>query len=219
MTEPLRAISVLRDDANYFEITDCPERTMRFLSRAAGKELADLIEHQQAEIKRLTDANEAFTGAGLRYEDEIARLNATIGRLTRERDAAVDAVGQIADNGLLCLYCADADECSDDEKQVAATTGGCGMFEYKRCVENDGEKSATDGDRGLYVKYNVVKADTGETVYDCFVLRPDRDPAAVNALRAYADATQNKALASDIIKWIGAENGSDNNTEGECKNG
>lgn len=56
--------------------------------------------------------------------------------------------------------------------------------------------------KGLYVKYNVTKIETGETVYDCFVLRPDRDPAAVVALVAYADTTTNLQLAADIRGWL-----------------
>lgn len=55
---------------------------------------------------------------------------------------------------------------------------------------------------GLYVKYNVRKVDTGELVNNCFVLRPDRDKAAIAALKAYAAATENKQLAEDIRKWI-----------------
>ncbi len=51
----------------------------------------------------------------------------------------------------------------------------------------------------------MFKADTGESVNNCFVLRPDKDPAAVAAIRAYAAATDNKNLASDILQWIGAE--------------
>lgn len=58
---------------------------------------------------------------------------------------------------------------------------------------------------GLRGKYMVIKADTGELVKNCFVLRPDRDPAAVTALRAYAEATDNETLAADIINWVGAE--------------
>ena len=37
---------------------------------------------------------------------------------------------------------------------------------------------------------------------ECFVLRPDRDPAAKAALLAYADATDNVALADDIRRWM-----------------
>ena len=58
---------------------------------------------------------------------------------------------------------------------------------------------------GLKSKYIVQKSDTGETVDGCFVLRPDKDSAAVVALRAYARATDNEALAADIIKWVGVE--------------
>ena len=62
-----------------------------------------------------------------------------------------------------------------------------------------------DSQTGLCVKYDVKKVETGETVNNCFVLRPDKDPAAVAALRTYARATPNKALADDIIAWVGAD--------------
>lgn len=56
---------------------------------------------------------------------------------------------------------------------------------------------------GLKLKFLVFKADTGESVENCFVLRPDKDAAAVEALRAYAEATDNKTLAEDIYNWVG----------------
>ena len=56
---------------------------------------------------------------------------------------------------------------------------------------------------GLKLKFLVFKADTGERIENCFVLRPDKDPAAVEALRAYAEATDNKTLADDIYNWVG----------------
>lgn len=52
-------------------------------------------------------------------------------------------------------------------------------------------------------KYLVFKADTGERVSNCFVLRPDKDAAAVEALRAYACSTDNKTLSDDIYSWVG----------------
>lgn len=58
---------------------------------------------------------------------------------------------------------------------------------------------------GLYGKYIVRKSDNGEYVDNCFVLRPDKDKAAVVALRAYAEATDDKMLAADIVNWVGAE--------------
>lgn len=54
---------------------------------------------------------------------------------------------------------------------------------------------------GLYPKYEVRKADTGEVVTDCFVLRPDRDPAARSALVTYARVTEDEALARDLRRW------------------
>lgn len=57
---------------------------------------------------------------------------------------------------------------------------------------------------GLKRKYVVLKSDSGEPVEDCFVLRPDKDKAAIAALFAYADATDNQVLAKDIRAWISA---------------
>lgn len=62
-----------------------------------------------------------------------------------------------------------------------------------------------DSYKGLKRKFLVFKSDTGEMVENCFVLRPDKDPAAVAALRAYAEATDNDTLSVDIINWVGAE--------------
>lgn len=60
-------------------------------------------------------------------------------------------------------------------------------------------------DEGLMAKYIVHKAKTGETVNNCFVLCPDRDAAAVAAIRAYAAVTKNRTLAADLIQWVGPE--------------
>lgn len=57
---------------------------------------------------------------------------------------------------------------------------------------------------GLCVKYIVFKVMDGCVVDNCFVLRPDKDPAAVEALRAYAVATENKELSADILAWVGS---------------
>ena len=56
---------------------------------------------------------------------------------------------------------------------------------------------------GLKRKYIVIKSNTGEVVQDCFVLRPDRDPAAKAALIEYAKHCQ-RELAEDITRWIQA---------------
>lgn len=42
-------------------------------------------------------------------------------------------------------------------------------------------------------------------IENCFVLRQDKDPAAVAALRAYAEATDNDTLSADIINWVGED--------------
>lgn len=55
---------------------------------------------------------------------------------------------------------------------------------------------------GLKVKYRVYKAKDNAPVEGCFVLRPDKDLAAVAALTAYAKATANKQLAIDILQWV-----------------
>lgn len=60
-----------------------------------------------------------------------------------------------------------------------------------------------DAYEGLKEKYLVFKADTGEQVVNGFVLRPDKDTAAVEALRAYARSTDNKNLSDDIYNWVG----------------
>ncbi|MDQ0091633.1 hypothetical protein J2T12_005073 [Paenibacillus anaericanus] len=56
--------------------------------------------------------------------------------------------------------------------------------------------------QGLYSKYKVFKSDTGEVVEECFVLRPQKDPAARIALLEYASATYNADLAQDISLWL-----------------
>lgn len=53
---------------------------------------------------------------------------------------------------------------------------------------------------GLYNKYSVFEG--GERVTNCFVLEPESDSAARRALEAYADATDDPQLASDINDWI-----------------
>ena len=57
--------------------------------------------------------------------------------------------------------------------------------------------------KGLKAKYLVFGAASGKEIKNCFVLRPDKDPAAVEALRAYASATDNETLAEDIYNWVG----------------
>lgn len=74
----------------------------------------------------------------------------------------------------------------------------------REMAERENREPPYDPDyQGLKHKYNVYKAEDGSRVESCFVLRPDKDPAAVAALRAYAGATDNAQLATDITDWIG----------------
>lgn len=59
---------------------------------------------------------------------------------------------------------------------------------------------------GLKSKYLVFNAASGKKVENCFVLTPEKDIAAVEALRAYANSTDNKTLSNDIYNWVGEGN-------------
>lgn len=56
------------------------------------------------------------------------------------------------------------------------------------------------GRSGLYAKYEVRK--DGEPVEDCFVLEPERESAAREALIRYAKATDDEELAEDLREWV-----------------
>nr|DAQ52662.1 MAG TPA: hypothetical protein [Caudoviricetes sp.] len=71
------------------------------------------------------------------------------------------------------------------------------------CVIVTGVPPTDDGRDGLRQKYRVYKAKDNMPVDGCFVLRPEKDPAARIALEAYAKATENKVLAEDILAAIG----------------
>ncbi|ANS73179.1 hypothetical protein AWM70_00090 [Paenibacillus yonginensis] len=55
---------------------------------------------------------------------------------------------------------------------------------------------------GLYAKYTVINKENGQQVDNCFVLRPDRDPAARSTLMQYALVCGKEELALDIQRWI-----------------
>jgi hypothetical protein len=55
---------------------------------------------------------------------------------------------------------------------------------------------------GLKVKYNVTKVEDGSVINNCFVLRPDKDKFAKEALLKYAEVTDNKLLTLDILNWL-----------------
>jgi hypothetical protein len=86
-----------------------------------------------------------------------------------------------------------------DQNEICLYCEGSGIQEMReeRTMEN----------KGLYAKYDVRKVETGEEVYNCFVLRPDKDPAAVYALVEYARNTDNQELKRDIANWLKAITG------------
>ncbi|WP_237560643.1 hypothetical protein [Halostella litorea] len=63
------------------------------------------------------------------------------------------------------------------------------------------QTDATD-EAGLHDKYAVFE--DGEPVADCFVLEPETDPAAREALIRYAEETDDEELAQDLCDWVTA---------------
>lgn len=58
-------------------------------------------------------------------------------------------------------------------------------------------------EKGLFDKYTVIKNETGQPIDNfAFILVPEKDPAAVTALQAYAKATDNSALANDLEVYL-----------------
>ncbi len=55
-------------------------------------------------------------------------------------------------------------------------------------------------ERGLYAKYQVLH--NGKFVTDCFVLRPENDQIAREAIAHYATRTPNRTLASHLWEWL-----------------
>lgn len=61
--------------------------------------------------------------------------------------------------------------------------------------------------KGLYGKYIVRKRSDNSIVTNCFVLRPDRDDAAIAAMLAYANTTDDELLAQELREWAEYEQG------------
>jgi len=99
-------------------------------------------------------------------------------------------------NRLNLLHTAAADTLEAQQKRIEE-------LEAERTKPLTAFLSPIDAYKGLKRKFLVFKSGTGEMVENCFVLRPDKDPAAVEALRAYARATDNATLSADIINWVG----------------
>ncbi len=113
---------------------------------------------------------------------------------------SIDKYDSEHDPGRRCS-CADAlvdelrDIFTDQELIEACAAKGEGRLKILDFVQSY-------DDAGLQHKYYVFKAEDGEVVDGCFVLRPDNDPAARAALLAYADATDNEELREDLRYWM-----------------
>jgi hypothetical protein len=70
-------------------------------------------------------------------------------------------------------------------------------FVYKAVPDPCGCRSAGECSHGIF----GPRMKPGPAVENCFVLRPDKDFAALAALRHYASATTNEALRRDLIAW------------------
>ena len=100
----------------------------------------------------------------------------------------------------LIRYCTSCEKCRDEDIADHLLSNGVKVQDGKPL---EAFLHPIDAYKGLKEKYLVFKADTRKKVDNCFVLRPDRDPAATEALRAYANATDNETLAEDIYNWVG----------------
>lgn len=58
----------------------------------------------------------------------------------------------------------------------------------------------TSAFEGLHSKYEVLK--DGAQQDGVFVLKPESDDAALEALKTYAEETDNNHLAADLADWI-----------------
>ncbi len=56
--------------------------------------------------------------------------------------------------------------------------------------------------KGLHSKYIVTHADGSPINCRCFVLMPETDHVAREAISTYADKTQNTKLAKDLTDWL-----------------
>lgn len=87
-----------------------------------------------------------------------------------------------------------------EEAAVLAAAGIMNKINSGQIVELP--EPVKDDYPGSKVKYRVFKAEDNSPVENCFVLRPDRDPAARIALSIYAVYTENQQLKKDINGWL-----------------
>lgn len=76
------------------------------------------------------------------------------------------------------------------------------IVETMETAAKDADVEPPSEQDGLYGKYAVFE--DGEPVEGCFVLEPESDPAALAAMKTYAQATDDHELAEDLEAWIAA---------------
>lgn len=156
-------------------------------------------------VDRHRDDREPRTDGGLNIhelsgvgEDTSVFCPHAGGRVGPE-DGAADAL-------TFCPYCGDESDSAEhrthrDRAEVSCPNTTMSTWRY---CPNCGEglnPDVTDGG-GLRSKYSVLK--DGEPQSGCFVLKPEDDAAAREALYAYADATDNSELEADLNEWLDA---------------
>lgn len=123
----------------------------------------------------------------------------------------IDRLAAYEDSGLTPEECAVYGKADREGRYIVlrdAEAEGVARLRELALADKDGRVIVTgapsdDKRDGLRKKYRVYKTKDNTPVEDCFVLRPEKDPAARIALEAYAKATENKALSEDILAAIG----------------
>lgn len=123
----------------------------------------------------------------------------------------IDRLAAYEDSGLSPEKCAVYGKADREGRYIVlrdAEQEGTARLRELALADKDGRVIVTDAPSaderdGLQQKYRVYKTKDNTPVEDCFVLRPEKDPAARIALEAYAKATENKVLAEDILAAIG----------------
>lgn len=92
-----------------------------------------------------------------------------------------------------CVAC--GEEFLEDGPCIGRLCYGC----IEKAVIHITKNSKDDSDRGLYEKYRIKRTD-GKPLKPGFrfVLSPENDPAALYALRSYANFTRNMELKKDL---------------------
>ncbi|WP_302083528.1 hypothetical protein [Salinibaculum rarum] len=85
-------------------------------------------------------------------------------------------------------------------KECGATVEFTAYKESSISANPNPEQRSDDNERGLYEKYKVYK--DGEAVSNCFVLEPEHDSAAREALLRYVEETDDEVLAEDLREWV-----------------